>query len=132
MRTTDQGFSPWGGTSDVRELELMAASGDPAARLALAMFGRRAAAAIAAAATALPALDGLVFTGGIGEHAASVRADIVRRLALLGVPTMLREVPADAVVAEGPPAVVVVTAREDRMIADEAAALLGDQPPPAG
>ena len=121
-----------GGTSDVRELEPMAASGDPAARLALAMFGRRAAAAIAAAATALPALDGLVFTGGIGEHAASIRADIVRRLALLRVPTMLREVPADAVVAEGPPAVVVVIAREDRMIADEAAALLGDQPPPAG
>ena len=120
-----------GRTSDVRELEHRAASGDPAARLALAMFGRRAAAAIAAAATSLPVLDALIFTGGIGEHAAGVRADIVRRLAPLGVPTILRDTPADAVIAEGPPAVLAIAAREDRMIADEAGALLGDEPPPA-
>jgi len=51
----------------------------------LTMFARRAAASIAAAATALPALDALVFTGGIGEHAERVRSSIVGRLGVIGV-----------------------------------------------
>jgi acetate kinase len=33
----------------------------------------------------LGGLDGLVFTAGIGEHAAPVRADVCARLAWLGV-----------------------------------------------
>ncbi len=45
-----------------------------------------------AAAVALPRLDALAFTGGIGEHAGAVRAAIVDRLAVLGV----APVPADA------------------------------------
>ena len=55
-------------------------------RAAIELFVRRAAEWIASAATALPRLDGLVFTGGIGEHAAPVRARIVSRLGILACP----------------------------------------------
>jgi acetate kinase len=116
-----------GGTPDVRELEQRAADGDRVARLALAMFARRAAAAIAAAATALDKFDGVVFTGGIGEHATSVRNDVLRRLSVLGLPPRLQAPPPepDAVLHAGHPAVMVVTAREDLVIGAEVAAIMG-------
>ena len=113
------------GTADARDIDERARSGDPAARLALEMFAHRAAAGIAAAATTLPALDAVVFTGGIGTHAAAVRSDIVARLATLHVPATLGEIAGDGVVAAGPPGVVVVEAREDLVIAEEVATLLG-------
>ena len=112
------------GIAGVREIEQGAERGDERARLALDMFVRRAARAIASAATALPRLDGLVFTGGIGEHAPTIRAAIVRRLAVLGIPGDLASSDPDTVVAEGPPSVLVVAAREDLVIADEIAAAI--------
>ncbi len=105
------------GTADVRTLVARAAD-DPDAALGLAIFARAAAAGIAAAATALPRLDALVFTGGVGEHAAGLRADIAGRLASIGVPAVAAEdVREDAVLASGPPAVLRVEAREDVVIA---------------
>jgi acetate kinase len=95
--------------SDVRELLRAEADGDEAAALALGLFVRRAGEGIAAAATALPAVDALVFTGGIGEHAGSIRDRIVGRLAVLGFAP-----------GEGP-AVLVVPAREDVVIAEATA-----------
>ena len=44
------------------------------ASLALEMFTRRAAAVIVAAATCLPSVGTIVFTGGIGENSAVIRA----------------------------------------------------------
>jgi acetate kinase len=41
--------------------------------------------AVASHAVAAEGIDALVFTAGIGEHAAPVRADICKRLAWLGV-----------------------------------------------
>jgi acetate kinase len=117
------GLAAIGGTADVRELERAAADGDAAAGLALDMFAQRAAAGIAAASVSLPRLDALVFTGGIGEHSASVRAAIVRRLGTLGVPRDLDARPGDAVVARGPVSVLVIGAREDRVIAEMVATL---------
>ena len=72
-------------SSDVRELERAAAGGDRRSGLALELFVRRAAEGIAATASALPALDALVFTGGIGENAGALRARIVARLAVMGL-----------------------------------------------
>ncbi len=69
-------------TCDVRELQ---ESGVAYAREALELFAYKVAQAVAAMATALAGLDALVFTAGIGEHAAPVRADICRRLAWLGL-----------------------------------------------
>ena len=121
------GLSAIGGTSDVRDLEERASRGDDAARLALAMFARRAAAGIAAVATSLERLDALVFTGGIGEHSAGVRQAIVERLATLRVPTRLAAATGgDAVLTDGPPAVLVVAAREDLVVAAQVAPFLED------
>ncbi len=58
---------------------------DPACRRAVDVFCRRAAKAVGALAASLGGLDQLVFSGGIGEHAAEVRARIASRLAWLGV-----------------------------------------------
>jgi acetate kinase len=117
------------GTPDLREIEAHAARGDADAVLAIEMFARRAAGAIAAAATSLSGLDAIVFTGGIGEHSATMRAEVTRRLHSLRVPTAPDEATGDAVLAAGPPAVVTVAAREDLVIADEATALLTAEGP---
>ncbi|PZR61177.1 MAG: acetate/propionate family kinase [Chloroflexi bacterium] len=103
-----------------RAVEEAAAVGDERSVLALAVFARSAAAGIAAAAISLPALDALVFTGGIGANSVRLRADILARLPTLGVPAQVSVAGAgDAVLADGPPAVLRVTAREDLVIAAE-------------
>jgi acetate kinase len=112
------------GTSDMRALVDAASKGDGRAALAVEMFVRRAAEGIAAAATALPSLDALVFTGGIGEHAGLVRARIVERLAVLGVAGIGTSDPGEDARLSAPdvlPAIVRVTAREDVVIAEAAA-----------
>ena len=110
------------GSADVRELEARASAGDGDARLALDLFVARTAAGIAAAASALPRLDALVFTGGIGEHAARLRQAIVARLGVLGIPE-IEAAPAtvDCLLTgpQAPVAVLRVEAREDAMIARE-------------
>jgi acetate kinase len=118
------GLQALAGSSDVREIEARAGRGDRDAILALGLFCRRAAAAVAAASTALSRLDGVVFTGGIGANSTAVRADVARRLAVIGVPEALATGTADCVAASGPPAVLVVRAREDLVIAGEVEALL--------
>ena len=108
------------GTADMRELLEREAGGDEAVALAIELFVRRASEGIAAAATALPRLDALVFTGGIGEHAGPVRERIVDRLAVLGVKGPLHDADDDAVLtrAAARPAVLRVAAREDVVIAE--------------
>ena len=69
-------------SSDTRQL---LASRQPRARLALEYFIYQVAREIAALASSLQGLDGLVFTGGIGEHSAEIRAGIVRACSWLGV-----------------------------------------------
>lgn len=56
----------------------------PAVELAIDVFCYRAAKAVGAMAVALGGCDQLVFTGGIGEHAAPIRARIVGHLESLG------------------------------------------------
>ncbi|HEX2222393.1 MAG TPA: acetate/propionate family kinase [Candidatus Limnocylindria bacterium] len=121
------GFVGLAGTAGgARSVEAAAERGDARASLALAVFARRAAAGIAAAASSLPALDGLVLTGGIGEHSARIPADVTARLGVLGVPAIDqgRADGGDAVLAPGPPAVLRVTAREDLVIAEQVARLV--------
>jgi len=116
-----------GVSGDVRELER---SDDPAARLALEIFGYRVACAVGAMAVALDGLDALVFTAGIGENSARVRADVCGRLGFLGV-DLDRErndrAGPDADVGRDGAAVrvVVVRAREDVVAARAARTLLG-------
>jgi acetate kinase len=71
-----------GVSSDMRTL---LASDDPRADAAIELFCYRAAREIGSLAAALGGLDALVFTGGIGEGAAPIRARIARACAWLGL-----------------------------------------------
>ena len=103
----------------MRELLERESSGDRRAALAVEMFVDRAAAAIAAAMTRLGILDALVFTGGIGENAAPIRARICTRLAVIGIPEIADgDDEGDTNLApDGAPAVLRIFAREDIVIA---------------
>lgn len=77
MLETESGLLGISGTSgDVRTLS--AASGDPDARRALDVFVWRIRAALGALIATLGGVDVIAFTGGIGEHAADLRAAIFR------------------------------------------------------
>lgn len=69
-------------SADVRELS---ASLNDHARLALDAFSYRVAKYIGGYAVALGGIDGIAFSGGIGEHSDDVRRRICQRLAFLGV-----------------------------------------------
>ena len=64
---------------------MRAAPSNPAAELAIAMFCGSVAKQIAGMIVVLDGVDALVFTGGIGEHDAAVRAAICRQLGWIGV-----------------------------------------------
>jgi acetate kinase len=72
------------GTGDMRELLAREAS-DGSCRLAVSIYCYQIKKRIGAYAAALGGLDALVFSGGIGEHAPSVRARICGGLGFLGV-----------------------------------------------
>jgi acetate kinase len=67
------------------DVRVLLGSDAPLAQAALELFSYRMAAHAGALASALGGLDGLVFTAGIGEHAAPVRQALCDRLAWLGV-----------------------------------------------
>ncbi|WP_222182740.1 acetate/propionate family kinase [Geminicoccus harenae] len=71
-----------GVSNDVRELK---ASEDPRAAFALDYFAHRIAQETALLATTMGGIDGVVFTAGIGERSASIRANVAKRLAWLGM-----------------------------------------------
>ncbi|RLA72881.1 MAG: acetate kinase [Epsilonproteobacteria bacterium] len=63
------------GVNDMREVIALSDKGDEKANLALEMFTRRLKKQIGAYTALLGYVDAIVFTGGIGEHAAQVRED---------------------------------------------------------
>ena len=67
------------------DMRTLLASADPRAAAAVELFCYRAGRELGSLAAALGGLDALVFTGGIGEHAAPVRERIVRAAAWLGL-----------------------------------------------
>ena len=67
------------------DIRVLLTSREPAAAFALDLFCYRIACEAAALIPALGGLDGIVFTGGIGEHAPAIRAAVCARLAWLGV-----------------------------------------------
>lgn len=112
----------WGGPPDIRRVIAAADAGDPEARVAYDVYVYRIQTSVAAMTAALGGLDGLVFTGGVGETSARVRGDTCAGLGFLGVQIdqdANRGANRDALVSRGEtePAVLVVTAREDLEIA---------------
>ncbi len=71
-----------GVSNDMRELET---SADPRAAFAIDYFVYRIGLNAGMLAAALQGLDAFVFTAGIGENSASIRARIAEQLAWLGV-----------------------------------------------
>jgi acetate kinase len=115
-------------SADLREL-LDAAPADPRARLAIDVFVRGVASAVAAMSTALGGIDALVFTAGVGEHSAPLRERIAERLRHLCVtldPARNEAARPDADIAPSgaPVRVLVLRAREEWVIARQTARLL--------
>jgi len=69
-------------SSDMRTLER---SSDPRARLAIDLMVYRIGRELGSLAAALGGLDGIVFSGGIGENSVSLRSAVCRDAAWLGV-----------------------------------------------
>jgi acetate kinase len=67
------------------DMRVLLASEDPRARFAVDLFVYRIGRELGSLAGALGGLDALVFTGGIGEHAAAIRERVCRNAAWLGV-----------------------------------------------
>jgi acetate kinase len=106
-----------------------AAADDESAQLALNVFTYRIAAAVAAMTAALGGLDALIFTAGIGEHSARVRAEVCARLGFIGIgldyernksstPDM------DVATSESAVRVLVIAAREELVVARAVRTLL--------
>lgn len=117
-------------TNDMRTLEQARSEGHAGATLAIEVFCYRLAKSLAALACALPRLDGLIFTGGIGENSALIREKTLTHLGLLGLrldtAANARCVrgEAGAIHAEGSPRVLVVPTDEERQIARDSLAVL--------
>jgi acetate kinase len=112
------------GTGDIKEILRREATGDPDAALAIEVYLHRLRGAVAAMAAAMNGLDVLVFTGGVGENSAPVRARAAAGLEFLGIAldpdSDNAPGPDRAIGAPGSPVqTLVIHAREDLQIAAE-------------
>jgi acetate kinase len=120
-----------GGTSDMRAILAGAGDGVPDARLALDVYLHRLRSSIAAMAASLVGLDAIVFTGGVGERSAEVRALACDGIAFLGIAldpvaneAATGEDEADIGAADRPVAAFVIPAREELEIARDVRTVL--------
>jgi acetate kinase len=128
------GLAALAGTPDMAAVVERAGGGDEAAGLALGVYLHRLRGGIAAMAASLGGVDALVFTGGVGENAPTVRALAVEGLPFLGAAVdPIANAGAgpgtgagdsDVTAAGAPARVLVVAAREELEIARGVRALL--------
>ncbi|MEZ2744120.1 acetate kinase [Halopseudomonas bauzanensis] len=117
-------------SNDMRTLVAARAEGHVGASLAVEVFCYRLARSLAGLAVALPRIDGVIFTGGIGENSPLVRELTVRHLALFGLAidpaanTTPPGNPARQIQAGNSPAILVIPTDEERQITEECLALL--------
>ncbi len=125
----DSGLKGLAGSGDMRVVLARAGDGDAASTLALDVWLHRLRGLIAGMVAALGGIDALVFTGGIGERSASVRARTVDGLGFLGLAIDAernqtahgdRELTPDGI----PTRTLVIQAREDLEIARQTRTLL--------
>lgn len=72
-------------SNDLRDLETAAAEGNTRAETALDVYAHKVRKYIGAYAAELVKVDGLVFTGGIGQHGVKMRARICKHLEHMGI-----------------------------------------------
>ena len=118
-------------SNDVRDIEMAAQSGNESALFALERFSYSIRKYIGAYSAALGGLDGIGFTGGIGEHSASVRRSVCTGLEYLGLkidPEANDKADGSDLAAihhsEGKVRIYVIPTDEERQIARETFALL--------
>ncbi|MDF3811781.1 acetate/propionate family kinase, partial [Rhodopseudomonas sp. BAL398] len=121
-------------SGDCRALEQAAQSGHPGAILALDVFVHRLARHIGGLAASLDNFDALVFTGGIGENSALLRAKTIESLRVFGF-TLNREANERTVGGRSGrisrsrrPTAIVIPTDEEGLIARDATAILGISP----
>jgi acetate kinase len=129
------GLEALAGSSDMREVLRGISAGNDKAKLALDVYIHRLRGCIASMAAAMGGLDVLVFTGGIGENAAAVRAGTVSGLRFLGLqidPALNANVNGDSDISAASAAVatLVVKAHEDIEVAREVRRVLSQPRPP--
>jgi len=117
-----QGVS--GVSSDMRQILQAISEGNPRAKLALDIYVHRLRGAIGAMLATLGGMDALIFTAGVGEHAASVRAAACETFGFLNLvldPQKNAQSPADQDISTADSAVrmLVIQTQEDWMIAQE-------------
>jgi len=124
------GLQGLAGRQDMRDLVSARDAGDPAAQLAYDVYVHRLRKYVGAYLAVLGGADQLVFTAGVGEHQASVRADVLDGLSALGltVDPALNDRPPEGAreisVAGASVQVLVVPTDEELEIARQTVALL--------
>lgn len=119
------------GSNDMRDVEAAAARGDEAARLALDAYCYRIRTYIGAYLAALGRVDAVVFTAGVGENSAGVRAGALAGLEHLGISVSPKRNAQESKEARyispywAETAVLVVPTDEEIEIADQALRVLG-------
>ncbi|MGR5282608.1 acetate/propionate family kinase [Photobacterium damselae] len=117
-------------TSDCRGIIEAMEQGNHDAKLAFEVFTYRAAKYIASYMVALDELDGIIFTGGIGENSMPIRSEILRLLKIFGYRED-EQANADArfgnsgvITQANTPLAMVIPTNEEWVIANESMALL--------
>lgn len=110
------------------DMRVLLESGEPAAREAVELYAHMAVKQFGAMAAALEGVDGVVFTGGVGENSERVRALICDRLGWLGVrlAASANRRGGEALISDpaGGVRVYAIPTDEEQVIADEACAIL--------
>ena len=119
-----------GVSSDMREVEAAANSGNERARVALDMYNYRIKKYVGAYAAAMGGCDIIVFTAGVGENQASMRKDVCTGMEWMGIKldeAKNATVHGEEAVISTPDSkvtVVVIPTDEELMIASDTMALL--------
>ncbi|EAW1308434.1 propionate kinase [Salmonella enterica subsp. enterica] len=114
-------------SSDLRVLEKAWHEGHERARLAIKTFVHRIARHIAGHAASLHRLDGIIFTGGIGENSVLIRQLVIEHLGVLGITldVEMNKQPnshGERIISANPSQVIcaVIPTNEEKMIALDA------------
>lgn len=125
----ESGMLGLAGAADLRDVWKKADAADAAAQNALEVFAYRIQKIIGAYVAALNGVDAIIFTAGVGENDARMRAKIVQKLQWLGVEldqqanqTRARRIST----VNSKVAVLVIATNEELAIALETKALLGE------
>ena len=129
LLTKGSGLKGLAGVSDMREVRNRASAGDSSARLALEVYAYRVRKYLGAYLAVVPGVHAIVFTAGIGEHDARLRAEICAPLTHLGLhldadANAAATGPSEPAVLDdgtGPIRILVVPTDEESEIATQAA-----------